>query len=228
MKKGNAGVKIKICGLTRPEDITYVNEALPDYAGFVIGVPDSRRNTTPDQVRELRRLLDPSIGVIGVFCNAPPELVIQLAADGTVDAVQLHGQEDESYIRFLRERAAQENMQHRFGKGGAGIFIIRAFQEKTIALANESSADLILLDHGSGGTGRTFDWKLTGQIHRPFFLAGGIGPENITAALSQVKPWGIDMSSAVETGGRKDRNKILEAVRLCREGNGNTGKGDRA
>lgn len=218
-------VKIKICGLTREEDIAYVNEALPDYVGFVIDVPNSIRNTTPDQVRLLCRELAPSIIPVGVFRNAPVELVAELVLDDTLRVVQLHGDEDENYIRELRRKIGKER-RHDFeyeaapktaGNGYGEPVIIKAFNEMTLEDAKSSSADLILLDHAKGGTGETFDWELAKEIQRPFFLAGGIGPDNIKEAVRQVQPWGVDMSSKVETDGKKDREKILQAVRMVRE-----------
>ncbi len=195
--------KIKICGLSRPEDIAYVNEALPDFCGFVIDVPKSIRNTTPEQVRALRRLLRPEVIPVGVFRNASVEAVAELLQDGTIAAAQLHGSEDEEYIRRL--------------KSMGDFTVIKAFHEGTLWQAPGSSADYILLDHGSGGTGRTFDWSLAENISRPYFLAGGLGPDNIGRAIERLHPWAIDLSSSVETEGRKDREKILAAVRAVRE-----------
>lgn len=228
MENRKFAVKIKICGLTREEDIAYVNEALPDYVGFVIGVPNSIRNITPDQVRMLCKKLAPSIIPVGVFRNAPVELAAELVLDGTLRAVQLHGDEDENYVRELRRKIVKERRSDfecevtakteiTAGNGYGEPVIIKAFHERTLENANNSSADLILLDHARGGIGETFDWELAKQIHRPFFLAGGIGPDNIKEAVRQVQPWGVDMSSKVETDGKKDREKILQAVRMVRQ-----------
>ena len=133
--------KIKICGLKRPEDITYVNEAKPDYCGFIIEFPKSSRNVTGDQVRTLTANLHPDIIPVGVFVNASPERVEELLLDGTIQIAQLHGQEDEDYIRRI-----QRNTRHQ---------VIKAFSVKTtqdIELALQSPADYILLDQGGGGT----------------------------------------------------------------------------
>ena len=177
--------KIKICGLKRQEDITYVNEAKPDYCGFIIEFPKSSRNVTGDQI------------------NASPERVEELLLDGTIQIAQLHGQEDEDYIRRI-----QRNTRHQ---------VIKAFSVKTtqdIELALQSPADYILLDQGSGGTGKTFDWSLIPEITRPFFLAGGLGPDNLEQAVRTIRPYAVDLSSSVETDGVKDRSKIVEAVNL--------------
>ena len=200
--------KIKICGLKRPEDITYVNEAKPDYCGFIIEFPKSSRNVTGDQVRVLTADLHPDIIPVGVFVNASPERVEELLLDGTIQIAQLHGQEDEAYIRRI-----QKNTGHQ---------VIKAFSVKTvkdIELALQSPADYILLDQGGGGTGKTFDWTLIPEITRPFFLAGGLGPDNLEQAVRTIRPYAVDLSSSVETNSVKDRQKILEAVNLVHKNN---------
>ena len=195
--------KIKICGLKRPEDITYVNEAKPDYCGFIIEFPKSSRNVTGALVRELTAKLNPDIIPVGVFVNAAPERVEKLLLDGTIHIAQLHGQEDEAYIRRI-----QKNTGHQ---------VIKAFSVKTaqdIENALKSQADYILLDQGGGGTGQTFDWSLIPEIDRPFFLAGGLGADNLEIAVRTIHPYAVDLSSSVETDGMKDRDKILKAVQL--------------
>ena len=197
--------KIKICGLRRREDILAVNEAKPDYCGFIIEFPSSFRSVTADEVRELVKELDPEIRPVGVFVNAPMELVRTLLDDGTLALAQLHGQEDESYIRELKTYTDK--------------LIIKAFSIKTeadIKKAIRSEADYILLDQGAGGTGETFDWSLVPAIKRPWFLAGGLGCENLESAIHLLHPWAVDLSSSVETDGHKDPDKILEAVYAVR------------
>lgn len=199
--------KIKICGLKHPEDIAYVNEAKPDYCGFIIEFPKSSRNVTGNQVRELTKGLNPEIIPVGVFVNAAPERIEELLLDGTIRIAQLHGQEDESYIRRIQKNTGRQ--------------VIKAFSVKTvqdIEQALKSPADYILLDQGNGGTGKTFDWSLIPKIERPFFLAGGLSPDNIEDAVQRIHPYAVDLSSSVETDGVKDRDKILEVVRLvCRQ-----------
>ena len=207
MTDGNdSGTKIKICGLKRPEDITYVNEAKPDYCGFIIEFPSSFRSVTADEVRELVKELDPEIRPVGVFVNAPMELVRTLLDDGTLALAQLHGQEDESYIRELKTYTDK--------------LIIKAFSIKIaedIEKALQSPADYILLDQGGGGTGKTFDWSLIPEIQRPFFLAGGIGTSNLGQAIREIHPYAVDLSSSVETEKRKDPMKIRQVVDIVRE-----------
>ena len=140
---------IKICGLSRMEDIGYVNEARPDYCGFVIGVPASRRNVTVTQLARLRQRLSEQICPVGVFVNAVPELIAELLNDGVIDAAQLHGSEDETYIARLRDMTDKP--------------LIKAFSIQNLSdleEAEKSSADLVLLDHGKGGTGAAFDCLL--------------------------------------------------------------------
>ena len=195
--------KIKICGLSRPEDITYINEAKPDYCGFIIDVPKSRRNVSISKVRELVQNLESQICPVGVFVNKDCGEVAQLLNEGTIQIAQLHGQEDEAYIRRI-----QKNTGHQ---------VIKAFSVKTaqdIEKALKSPADYILLDQGGGGTGQTFDWSLIPEIDRPFFLAGGLGVENLETAVRTIHPYAVDLSSSVETDGMKDRDKILKAVQL--------------
>ena len=197
--------KIKICGLSRPQDIAYVNEARPDLCSFIINVPKSRRNVSPEQVRALVKYLDPAILPVGVFVNEPMDTILSLAADGAIALIQLHGQEDEDYIAALRERTP--------------LPIIQAFKvscPQDALAAQASSADIILLDNGSGGTGQTFDWNNLSGVTRPYILAGGLGPRNLRQAVEQLQPYGVDLSSGVETEGVKDREKILQAVAAVR------------
>lgn len=207
MTDGNdSETKIKICGLRRREDILAVNEAKPDYCGFIIEFPSSFRSVTADEVRELVKELDPEIRPVGVFVNAPMELVRTLLDDGTLALAQLHGQEDESYIRELKTYTDK--------------LIIKAFSIKTaedIEKALQSPADYILLDQGGGGTGKTFDWSLIPEIQRPFFLAGGIGASNLGQAIREIHPYAVDLSSSVETEKRKDPMKIRQVVDIVRE-----------
>lgn len=197
--------KIKICGLRRPEDIAYVNEAKPDFAGFIIDVPKSRRNVPREKVRELTALLSPEILPVGVFVNAPMETILSLVTNGTLKAVQLHGQESQSYLEELKKQVA--------------VPLIRAFSIRSpedLTEAEKSPADFVLLDNGAGGTGETFDWSLLSSFDRPFFLAGGLRLENITEAVSRFHPYALDLSSGVETDGYKDKEKINAAVAAVR------------
>lgn len=195
--------KVKICGLSRLCDIDYVNELKPEYIGFVFA--RSRRQITREHAITLRMSLDPSITVVGVFVDEVPRIAGAYAEDGIIDMIQLHGREDETYIRNLRFQT--------------GCDIIKAFtvqSSEDVQRACESSADYILLDHGAGGTGQAFDWNLIGEVGRPYFLAGGLHPGNVEEAITKVHPYALDISSGVETEGRKDRQKIETCIRRIR------------
>lgn len=153
--------KIKLCGLSRPEDIQAANALQPACVGFVFA-PKSKRYVTPAQAADLKRGLDPAIRAVGVFVNAPPEEAATLANEGVIDLIQLHGGEREAYLQTLRALTPKP--------------ILQAFRVDTaadVAAAEASGADLVLLDAGEGGTGETFDWSLLAGIRRPYFLAGG-------------------------------------------------------
>lgn len=196
--------KIKLCGLTRPADIEAANELMPDCIGFVFA-PKSKRHVTKAQAKELKALLDPSIKAVGVFVNESPDVIVQLAKDGILDAVQLHGNEDASYIAALRNHL--------------DIPILQAIRIRTAAdaeTAQGSTADSVLLDAGAG-TGTAFDWSLIASVTRPYFLAGGLTPENVSDAILALHPHGVDVSSGIETNGRKDKEKMAAFVAAVRK-----------
>lgn len=201
-------VRIKICGLSRPEDIACANGVRPDFVGFVFA-PASRRCITPERAATLRAALAPGIEAVGVFVDQPPEFIASLLASRTIDWAQLHGHETPDDIARLRALAP------------SGAHIIQAFSVRTpddIARAAASPADLVLLDHGSGGTGAAFDWSLAAGFPRPYLLAGGLTPANAAAAIRAARPWGLDASSSLETDGLKDPAKIrsfVSAIRAC-------------
>ena len=200
--------RIKICGLFREEDISYVNEALPDYAGFILHFPKSHRNLSVQHAARLRQKLSPAILAAGVFVDQPVETVIRTAAEAGLDIIQLHGSEDNVYIESLRKQCM--------------LPVWKAFRVRScgdLACAASSAADRILLDSGYG-TGKVFDWSLTDGLTRPFGLAGGLTPENITEAIRTLRPQFLDISSGVETDGKKDRIKILAAVQAARSASG--------
>lgn len=197
--------KIKICGLYRDEDVGFVNEAAPDYAGFILDFPRSHRSLAPERAAVLRRALADGIGAVGVFVDRPIESVVAAAETVGLDVVQLHGHEDDAYINALRERT--------------GRIVWKAFRVRSAAdldAAARSAADEILLDNGYG-TGAAFDWSLAAGFDRPFLLAGGLTPENIPDAVAAMRPRLVDVSSGVETDRVKDRDKIFAAVRAARQ-----------
>lgn len=187
--------KIKICGLKSEKDISYVNELKPDYIGFVF-LQGRQRYVSPKEAASLRALLDPSIQSVGVFVNEPIKNVAALLQDQTIQIAQLHGQEDESYLRELKCLCNKPIMK---------AFIIRTKEDIKRALAYP--ADYLLLDNGLG-TGETFDWSLIQSIDRPFFLAGGLTSENVKQAIAMTHPYAVDTSSGVETDHKKDYQKM--------------------
>ena len=197
--------KIKICGLFREQDTDAVNAAGADYAGFILRFPKSHRNVEEERAALLRDRLSPGIRAVCVFVDQPPETVIRAAEIVRPDVVQLHGREDDAYIRLIRDRT--------------GLPVWKAFRvrsEADLAAAGASAADMVLLDSGYG-TGQSFDWSEAKGFERPFVLAGGLTPENIPEAVRLLRPAAVDLSSGVETGRIKDPEKILAAVRAAHE-----------
>lgn len=195
--------KIKICGLSRLCDIETVNSEKPEYIGFVFA--PSRRRVTPEQAFQLRKTLNPEIIPVGVFVNETAENIISLAHNGVIDVIQLHGSEDEGYIASLKKLTDKP--------------IIKAVSVEKEGDAQKwanSAADFLLLDNKSGGTGTSFDWKLIGNISKPFFLAGGLDADNAVQAIKITKPFAVDVSSGVEAEGFKDLKKISEFIRRVR------------
>ncbi|MDO4482411.1 MAG: phosphoribosylanthranilate isomerase [Bacillota bacterium] len=195
--------EIKLCGLFRECDIEAANEIMPEYIGFVFA-KGSPRYINPEKAEGLKKLLNEKITAVGVFVNEDPYKVAELLKKGVIDAAQLHGQETEEYIEKLRTLTDRP--------------VIRAFRIKTesdIKEAEESSADYILLDSGAG-TGEVFDWNLIKNIKRKFFLAGGLDAENVGEAVRSIRPFAVDVSSGIETGGIKDKTKMADFAAAVR------------
>lgn len=205
-------VKVKVCGLSRLEDIEAVNVCLPDFAGFVFA--PSRRRVTAERAAALIAGLDPAIVPVGVFVNEDVETVCRIAKECRLGAVQLHGQEDQTTIAALRQGLP------------AGVRVIKALAVRDDGFSQPPAGldpDFLLLDAYSpdmaGGTGKTFNWNAIGVVAVPCLLAGGLHAGNVAEAIAKVNPWGVDVSSGVETGGCKDRVKIIEFVRKARSVN---------
>ena len=189
--------KIKLCGLRRAEDIEAANLLKPDYIGFVF-YKKSKRYISYEEAKILKSML--SIKAVGVFVDENPKVVANLLEKGIIDLAQLHGSEDETYIKALRKLTDKP--------------LIKAFQIKTteeLKKAEASSADMILLDAGTGD-GVSFDWDILKSFNRPYFLAGGMTPENVSPAIEKLHPYGVDVSSGIETDGFKDLKKMREFV----------------
>ena len=219
--------KVKMCGISKVETIPAVVEAQPDYMGLVFA--PSKRQVTVDQakilVSELHKqyanrynrdviqwsndVVQEFIKTVGVFVNETLENLVTIATEVNLDAVQLHGDEDEAFIQSLKERTNVE--------------VWKAVQIRSAADAEawiDSSADMLLFDayhkDERGGTGEVFDWSCLDEFERPFMLAGGIDSTNVARAIRTVRPYGIDISSGIETEGVKDNEKIKAFTNIVR------------
>lgn len=208
---------IKVCGLRRTEDIEYANELLPDYVGFIFA--KSKRHVIRELAMELRNKLKVEIKTVGIFVNEDLETVLDIANSVRLDVIQLHGDEDTSYIEELKEELKEKNMDIEVWKA------IRVKDKKSLDGVLDLDVDGILLDTYSkdayGGLGECFNWDIVSDLSsnsdKKIILAGGIDEWNIRQAKSTVKPDIIDVSSGVETEGFKDYEKmkmLIEKGRL--------------
>ena len=201
-------MKLKFCGLTREADIRAANETRPDYIGFVFA--ESRRRVTDEQAARLRALLSPGIQAVGVFVNDDPTHIALLANRGVIDLIQLHGGESAAYIRRLRTMTAAPI-----------ICALRVGKQTDIKQAESNLVDFLLLDtytkDAYGGSGRTFDWSLLGEVGKPYFLAGGLNESNIPRAM-RTGAYALDLSSGIETDGVKDAEKMRRVAALVKGG----------
>lgn len=195
--------ELKFCGMRREADILAANACLPDYIGFVFAA-GARRAVTPETARELRAKADSRILAVGVFADQSTAYIAELAAKVPLDVIQLHGSESEVTVEEIRRRTGKP--------------VWRAFQVTAPAVltaAAATGADGILLDSGKG-SGKTFAWEWLRDFSRPYMLAGGLDIENVGEAIKTLSPRGVDVSSALETDGKKDPEKMrafAEAVR---------------
>ncbi len=196
--------KIKFCGLTRPCDIEAANEIKPDYVGFVFA-PNSKRRVGYKQAVDLKNLLSKDIKAVGVFLNEDIEQVISLLNLGIIDAAQLHGDESPAYIARIQKET-----------GKPVIKAFRIHREDDVAAAEKTMADYIILDAGTG-EGKTFDWDLINDFKKPYFLAGGLTPGNVTDAMRKLHPYALDVSTGIETDGLKDKQKMAEFAAAVRK-----------
>ena len=215
--------KVKMCGISKVETIPAVVEAKPDYMGLVFA--PSKRQVTVDQAKTLVEELhrgyaqkygsdtehdkNDTIKTVGVFVNETVDNLITIVNEANLDAVQLHGDEDETFIQSLKERTNVE--------------VWKAIQIRSAADVEEwidSSADMLLFDayhkDERGGTGEVFDWSSLDAFERPFMLAGGIDSTNVARAIRTVRPYGIDISSGIETNGVKDDEKITAFTKIVK------------
>lgn len=207
-------VKLKICGMRRAEDIEMANSYKPDYIGFVFA--ESPRKVSYEQAKELSDLLSEDIVPVGVFVNEHMKLIVDLFKDGIIEMAQLHGDEDEKYIRNLKDKSIEET--------GKQIPVINAIEIKDgadyddeLLKWRDSASDYFILDSGKG-SGKTFDWSLLDKesefFENSIFLAGGLNSENLALAIGEFNPFAVDLSSSVETDGFKDEKKIKEIIEI--------------
>ena len=187
--------KIKICGLFLEEDIAAVNLYRPDYVGFIINYPKSHRNIDIKSLEELSKKIDGSVKKVGVFVNEDMEFIKKLFDKGLFDIIQLHGDEDNEYIKNIRSLT----------KG----YIIKAHKTE-----NLSSIDT---GKGSGISHSKESIELIKQIKREYMLAGGINDENIEYLLKELSPYAVDISGGAETNKRKDKDKIKKLIDIVRK-----------
>lgn len=198
--------KIKICGLKRLKDIEIVNKYKPDYIGFVFA--DSKRKVEYNLACEMKKNLDSSIIAVGVFVDADIDEILRLFNDDIIEIAQLHGLENEDYIKCLKDKTNNK------------LIIINAIEisdNVDLSKYDDSLADYLLFDSGKG-SGKTFDWRLISKdLNKKFFLAGGLNQDNIPQAIKEFNPYAIDLSSSVETNGFKDENKIKKVMEALDE-----------
>ena len=208
--------KVKMCGISKVETIPAIIDAKPDYMGLVFA--SSKRQVTVEQAKTLVEELhkqyavwynSETIKTVGVFVNETVENLLKIAEEVKLDVIQLHGDEDESFIQILKE---QSNVE-----------VWKAIQVRSAADAEkwiDSSADMLLFDayhkDERGGTGEVFDWSSLDEFERPFMLAGGIDSTNVARAIRTVRPYGIDISSGIETNGVKDDEKMKAFTNIVR------------
>ena len=193
---------VKLCGLFREADIQVANRVRPDFVGFTFAT--SPRRITPLEGQKFRDVLDSSIPAVGVFQDDDLAVAEALAQAGVIQVIQLHGHESDADIRRLRDVT--------------GLPVWKAFAIRTVAevtAANACPADMVVLDSGSG-TGRTFNWSVLAHVTRPYFLAGGLTSENVGQAVADLHPYGVDVSSGIETGHVKDPHKMQSFVENAR------------
>lgn len=197
--------RVKLCGLRSREDAGAANRCRPDFAGFVFA--PGKRQVDRRTAGIMRDALDPAIVTVGVFVNQAPSWIASLCRDGIIGMVQLHGDETEEEARRVRE--------------ASGCSVIRAVRVGDRLPPLPKQGDYLLFDALShtarGGTGHAFSWELLSGVGREYFLAGGLHPGNVREAVSLLRPYCVDVSSGIETEGRKDPQKMAEFVRAVRE-----------
>lgn len=213
-------MKIKICGITSLEEIEYINKLKPEYIGFVF--TSSKREISKEQGKVLAQSLDEGVKVVGVFKDNSLEEIKNILIEIKLDVIQLHGSEDDDFIEKLRkiikEEMGQKNKQEIVIWKGVSIK-----SEDDLKGNIYLKVDNFILDGGNPGSGEVFNWGLIKKMEPrlKFFLAGGVNLENIDEIIRTIKPYGVDISSGVESldelGNRKKdfykMQNLIEKVR---------------
>ena len=195
--------KIKFCGLMTLDDVYAANELLPEFVGFVFAA-GSKRRVTPAQAEKFRNALSKKILAVGVFVDEKISVVAELLNAGTIDIAQLHGGEDADYISRLRTLTTKPLIK-----------AVEVHSPENLRTIEQIDSDYVLIDSGKG-SGNVFDWRILKNFSRPYFLAGGLNPENVSAAIKILNPFAVDVSSGIESNGRKDAAKMREFVSAVR------------
>lgn len=206
-------VKLKFCGIRRSEDVDFANETSPDYIGFIF-YEKSKRFISPELAGQLKARLDTGIKTVGVFVDIPAERLAEFSY--AADIFQLHGDENKEYVDKVRQIFSEKEIWK----------AVRLRNVSDIERAAEANADKYVLDAFSedyGGTGKRIDKELLSEavnrLDKPIFIAGGIGADNICETVRSFKPFGIDLSSSIETDGFKDLSKMKNITEILREEN---------
>lgn len=203
-------MKIKFCGIRRLEDVAAVNLCQPDYMGMILS-GGFRRSISQEQAQRLVQEKSDAIAAVGVFVNESSETICRMAEQLHLQVIQLHGNESAEQIQTLQQKT--------------GLPVWKALRIGTLEeleAAGTNPADCLILEGktgaGIGGTGVCADWELLARYswNRPFFLAGGLQPENVLEAIATVSPTGVDFSSGIEEDGVKSLRRMKQLMTLIR------------
>lgn len=204
-------ITVKFCGMRRPHDIEYANECCPDYVGFIL-TDGFKRTVSKEDFLALEKGLDKDIKRVGVFVNERPKNILEMAE--YLDVIQLHGDEDHTTVFYYSDKTNSEIWK-----------AVRAKSPEDIERYKWNHIDKLLIDSfsedGVGGTGKRIDTEIvkSAKIEKPFFIAGGITAENIVEIVRDTEPYGVDISSGIETDGFKDLQKMKKIMQILREEN---------
>ncbi|MBQ7559042.1 MAG: phosphoribosylanthranilate isomerase [Synergistaceae bacterium] len=198
-------IKVKICGICHELEVGIMNELIPDYVGFVF-LPKSRHFIAPEHAGLLRSKLRKGIQTVGVFANSSLKSVAMSAEVAGLNLIQLHGDETGEYIAALREYTRCKIIK-----------VYKVANKIDAEKAMYSTADYVMLDGGSAGDGKIFDWSLIGKLHRKYFLSGGLTPDNVEQALALAsQPYALNVNSGVEANKTKDYRKVMKFISSVR------------